>query len=457
MVPGKNTKHLLSLVIGVIFSQWIFGPDWMHFMVSSGVTYLLCVLFSRQKFLPQLVFIWAMGYMVAAHGYRMKVSYMSGEFDFTGTQMVLTMKLTSFAYNLFDGIADKKKVFAELDPNSKTYRRDKRVYDDRRKFAIESIPNPLEFFGYIFCFTCLLAGPAFEYNDYVRSIDGSAFKRKVDTKKGDPSSIAPALQRLGVGVLCLVLHLQLSGNILGLVGFDSYKLSTVYNKEHIAKHDMYYRYVFLWVALLAERFKYYFAWKVAEGSSVLAGFGFQGYDKDGKVIGWQGVENIDIVAFETASSVQILSKAWNKRTQGWLQRYTYHRYKDDLTITYFVSAIWHGLYPGFFFFFMSLPLMTNIERAFQKKINPIVIPGYDGRDDKTYPKTITAYAYRGLCLVGTTLGMNYVVQTFPMSSYDNCVTALGSFKFSGHIAFVILYVILSVTPGPRKEKSEKKQ
>jgi hypothetical protein len=50
-----------------------------------------------------------MGYMTGSHLYRMYVSYMSGIFDFTGTQMVLTMKLTSFAYNLYDGTADHKK------------------------------------------------------------------------------------------------------------------------------------------------------------------------------------------------------------------------------------------------------------------------------------------------------------------------------------------------------------
>jgi hypothetical protein len=40
-----------------------------------------------------------------------------------GTQMVLTMKLTSFAYNLYDGTADKKKVFAvhEDKKNAKIY------------------------------------------------------------------------------------------------------------------------------------------------------------------------------------------------------------------------------------------------------------------------------------------------------------------------------------------------
>ena len=36
-----------------------------------------------------------------------------------------------------------------------------------RKFAIEKLPNPLEFFGYVYCFTCLLAGPGKEGRETV--------------------------------------------------------------------------------------------------------------------------------------------------------------------------------------------------------------------------------------------------------------------------------------------------
>jgi len=33
-------------------------------------------------------------------------------------------------------------------------------------------------------------------------------------------------------------------------------------------------------------------------------------------------------------------------TQKWLQRYVYFRNSESLLITYFVSAFWHGFYPG---------------------------------------------------------------------------------------------------------------
>ena len=74
------------------------------------------------------------------------------------------------------------------------------------------------------------------------------------------------------------------------------------------------------------------------------------------------VLNSCFMSFHITTSTQTLSRVWNKRTQGWLERYTYLRTGRSLTATYFISAFWHGLYPGFFLFFMSIPLMTNIER-----------------------------------------------------------------------------------------------
>ena len=110
----------------------------------------------------------------------------------------------------------------------------------------------------------------------------------------------------------------------------------------------------------------------------MGGFGFEGWNSDGKPKGWRGVENVDIIGFETAPNVQLLSRSWNKRTQGWLERYTYKRTGNSLLATYFISALWHGLYPGFFIFFMSVPIFTNIEREMKAKVNPLVVPGYDG-------------------------------------------------------------------------------
>lgn len=442
-LPNKNLKHLMSFLVGFVLVQWIFGPDWIHTFASSLGTYLICALFPR-KISPRVAFLWAMGYMTLSHMYRMYVSYLSGIFDFTGTQMVLTMKLTSFAYNLYDGTYDKERVFKDYPDDDK---KNKKIYGSRKKFAITGLPNPLEFFGYIYCFTCILAGPAFEYRDYVDSIDGSAFKRPGDDKKTKrPSTILPGLQRLLVGVICMVGFLQLSAK---------YKISDQFRHEFIDAHpNMIERWTLFMISMFAERLKYYFAWKVAEGASIMGGFGFEGFDKDGKEKGWGGVENIEIVAFETAPNIQTCSRVWNKRTQGWLERYTYQRTGNSLFATYFISALWHGLYPGFFMMFLTVPIMTNIERLMRAKINPLIVPGYDAFKPETYPKTALAYIYWGVCVFFAVNALNYAAMTFGMGSFERCNTALSSYKYLGHIIFVVLYILLEIFPSPKKPKKK---
>jgi hypothetical protein len=447
-IPSAPLKNLFSMLGGLFLVQWIFGADWIHSFVSSAVTYVLCAILPKRQ-VATVVFIWVMGYMLLSHVYRMYVSYLSGIFDFTGTQMVLTMKLTSFAYNLYDGTADKARVFPDKPHADK---KDAKLYAERQRFAITRLPNPLEFFGYVYCFTCILAGPAFEYNDYIKSIDGSIFARNADKDKQSngkgkeekpPSSLLNALFTLLLGVVCLVGHLVLSGH---------YPLSRIYDAAFIAAHNHVERYGYTWVALAAERLKYYFAWKVAEGASILGGFGFEGYDANGKPLGWSAVENISIVGFETAPNTQILSRSWNKRTQGWLERYTYLRTGKSLLMTYFVSAIWHGVYPGFFLFFMTIPILTEIERLTRVKINPLVVPSYDGYNISTYPKTFVGYAYWFFNWVCTTISMNYIVQVFPIQSWGRCHAALGSYYYAPHALLFVVFLALKSLPTPKGSK-----
>lgn len=51
------------------------------------------------------------------------------------------------------------------------------------------MPNPLEFFGYIYCFSSILAGPAFEYKEYINAVTGMAYRRVGCFGKNVPSVI----------------------------------------------------------------------------------------------------------------------------------------------------------------------------------------------------------------------------------------------------------------------------
>jgi hypothetical protein len=105
--------------------------------------------------------------------------------------------------------------------------------------------------------------------------------------------------------------------------------------------------------------------------------------------------------------------------------------------------------------FLSMPLMTNCERLIRAKINPFFCAGYDGFNVASYPKGVVATVYWHVCWMTTMACMNYVVQVFSMGSLDNSLAALGSYYYAGHIAMVVLYIVLEMVPTPRKKEVKK--
>ncbi len=156
-----------------------------------------------------------------------------------------------------------------------------------------------------------------------------------------------AVHRLLLALVCMGGYqaMQAAGYV-SYHGYDPVWIAA--NPSHIAK------YAFMFTTMFSERLKFYFIWKASEGACILGGFGFSGYDANGHSKGYRAAENMDVLGHELATSVQILSRGWNKGTQGWLERYTFHRYNRSLFITYFISGVWHGVYPGFLLMFMSV-------------------------------------------------------------------------------------------------------
>jgi hypothetical protein len=498
---NKNLKHFLSFALGFVMMQYVYGPEWFHSIFMAIVTYAIC-LFCPGKYMGQLAFWVVLGYMVGCHAYKMYTNTLSGlpyylfPLDFTGTQMVVTMKLTSFAYNVADGIRLSGKSSSKTssssvevaapaaesdknvrrssrnrrsaspapraalkdssdDKNAKKIAARERLEAEQRSFAIFQLPNLLEYLGYVFCFPAAMVGPTFEYTTYEAVING--VKPAEPKGKGTPAKdflesagrlvnsnlYVAALHRLLIGVLCMGSYSYL-GDVLG------YKTFKTYEAKHSAfwnEHTFLGKLAFMFVCMLCERFKFYFIWKFSEGACILAGFGFSGYDKDGNSLGYRAAENIDILGFVRSTNIQVLSRCWNKGTQSWLQRYAYNRVGGSLLVTYFISSVWHGVYPGFFIMFMIVPLLTQIERLMQSKINPRVVPEYDGRNISTYPTHLKGTVYWWVCFAGQTMVFNFITQTFSMGFWTNAYTALASFQWIPQIVWVALLVVLTVIPG----------
>ena len=199
--------------------------------------------------------------------------------------------------------------------------------------------------------------------------------------------------------------------------------------------------------MLGVRFKYYFAWKVSEGAAILAGFGLEGFEEEGeggegvRCLGFGGVSQMDILGFELAQSVRDASRCWNCGTQAWLERYVYLRLPArpsplvPMVGTYLVSAAWHGFYPGYYLFFVSMPLAMAVGRGLRRKVRPRFLGG--GAALKA--------AYDVACVVCTALAANYLAIPFQVLSLDKGLFAWRQLYFAGHVVLLALYAALEMT------------
>lgn len=91
---------------------------------------------------------------------RLIYNYGAYNLDITGPLMVMVQRVSGLAFSIHDGLAcDKDK----LTPY-------------RKKYITLKKPTVIEYYGYLFQFQSILAGPNILFKDYVQFIDGSNFK-----------------------------------------------------------------------------------------------------------------------------------------------------------------------------------------------------------------------------------------------------------------------------------------
>ncbi|CAJ0904181.1 11017_t:CDS:10 [Entrophospora sp. SA101] len=277
------------------------------------------------------------GIIALDHIYRQVNSLTYDQYDTTGPQMVLIIKLTSFAFNVYDG----RRPAHELTSYQKLK-------------SVTKMPSILEYLGFVFFFGGFMVGPAFEFMDYRQFTNMEMFridnnndnKAKNNTKKYYvPNGFVPSMGKLLFGLFWVVCTYLLG---------KKYDTDWILTKEYRSK-SLFNRLLFIQISAFCARFKYYIVWLLAEGSCVLSGIGFNGYDGKGNAK-WDRVSNINVIAYETADNPKHLLEAWNMNTNKWLKNYVYLRITPpgqkptflSTFATFGTSAVWHGFYPGYY-------------------------------------------------------------------------------------------------------------
>lgn len=362
--PTKSTtsslslalRHLYSTAPSVVFGAWLFGWDLLHSLVSSLVGYaILRAMAHRTSSCAKVMFVYAMAYVALSHIYSMYYSYMDWHLDFTRPQMIITIKLTTLAFNLSDSFRPAE----DLSPHEK-------------EKQVKKTPSLLEFIGYIYFFPSFLAGPHIYFADYKRFIEGSLYPM------GEaPSTVMPTIRKMGEAILCLAIAAPLNA----MLPIPYMRTDGFYT------HSAVYIYFYMMGTLMGTRFSFYFAWLLSEGSFIACGMGYNGKSKNPRTgkeeVKWDRLNNIDVLGWELGQSPRTCIASWNRQVQQWLYHYVYVRSfrtvevfdeKTQKTIkvtkkpwystllTNLISAFWHGFYPGYYLGFGCMSCVVEAAR-----------------------------------------------------------------------------------------------
>uniref|UniRef100_A0A8C9TVM4 Membrane bound O-acyltransferase domain containing 2 n=1 Tax=Scleropages formosus TaxID=113540 RepID=A0A8C9TVM4_SCLFO len=403
--PSKTStfvRHVVATLLGFYLALFCFGWYALHFLVQSGLTYSIMI-FAGVEHMHKYCFVVALGYLTFCQITRVYVfDYGMYSADFTGPMMVITQKITSLAFEIHDG---------------------------------KRMPSLLEYLSYNCNFMGILAGPTCSYNDYIAFIEGTAYRLKHLESNGkengkckqlDPSPKKDVIHKLCTCAVSLLVYLSV---------FRTCPVERSIEDGFIATTPFHLQVAYLYLSMLATRPKYYFVWTLADAINNAAGFGFNGYNKDGTPR-WDLISNLRILDIEFATSFKMFLDNWNIQTALWLKRVCYERCPYNPTAaTFLLSAIWHGVYPGYYLTFFTGILMTMAARAIRHNVRPHFLGS-----------AALELLYDVVTWAGTQIAICYTVVPFVLLAVGPSLKFYRSWYFCIHIVCVLLMVFLPVKP-----------
>ncbi|ODV92476.1 hypothetical protein CANCADRAFT_56131 [Tortispora caseinolytica NRRL Y-17796] len=426
-VLPKFPRHRIDLkcsyiiAVGLFFMCGIFSMFWGAFlMLFNGLwVYLLLLYKPDNNRVPWIVLVVLMSMLFLIHLRKEHLQDLGVSFeDYSGTQMVLVMKLTSLSWSVYDGTRP-------IDSLENT---------QRKETVLQNLPPLLHYYAYIFFFPLVFTGPSFDYAVFRDYLTWDMFKDEGYKIKPDKKYVA---SRFLESVFWIIVNLF----CVKLVNLAIFNDPSFYQDNSFFKCLYYYK-----IGLMQTKSKYYIAWTFGEGSSALSGLGYNGKDKNGKPK-WDRMKNCDPVRIELADSSRYIANNWNSNTGRWLRNSVYLRATPKgkkptlatMTLTFVVSAIWHGSRAGYYGTFLSIPLLLRLHTSlFSRKIKPFFLTP-DGSKPTKYKKYYDIFT-----IIGTNLCMEYIAMGFPLLKARPLLIAWRGTYFYVHvIALILLFVDIS--------------
>lgn len=430
----SNTKlrHIVELTTGIAVGYFCFGSEFLHVVLQS-VLCLVGIKFLPPSIMHKYVFTVAMGYLILIHLHR---AFITPEdvlytIDVSGPLMVATQKITSLAFSLADGHHGNKENQSDL----------------RRKHLLKQSPSALEYFSYIFYFQSVLVGPLSFFDDYKAFIEGTNLKQNningvqnnntphTKSKPRELSPFEPVSKKLCTSLFWIIFHMVMKPN---------YPESKNADSEFQREFGFSYRVYYMYVSMLCCRAKYYVAFTLGDAICNASGFGFTGYDNSGRPR-WDLCTNAYILEIEAATSPKLYLDNWNIQTAVWLRHICYDRLNvQKRFLTFLLSALWHGCYPGYYFTFILGALFSDMARQMRRKFRPYFLGSSE-----------IELGYDTVTLLITQLSFAYMAVPFTLLHFSKVLSFYNSFYWCCHVMLVLLYIVMPFIPTPKTGTSNK--
>ncbi|CAI5466439.1 unnamed protein product [Closterium sp. Yama58-4] len=463
--PGPTLKHLYSIAAGGALCWVAYGGlhASLNFWGLTLASYALMLVLPR-KWSGYGVLYGSFTYLTYCHISNLGADvWRQGGVDFTGTLMVFTLKIAGCAMDYQDGALPEDKAHH-------------RMYSNR----LARLPSVVEFVSFVFFPGAVLVGPVFNLKQYqayaagqglwspsgavvpIKAADASKGEQaqngngEADRAQGEskgegklrkmPEPLPYAAQALGKAIICLAMHHFLSQHFSPALLFEPRFLT----------YGFAYKWFCLVMAGICFRCSYYFIWSVAEAAVILSGFGFSGWtDSFPPRPDWSRAENANFIKCEVTTSLAQMPAYWNMGVGTWLRTYVYDRVTPrsgkptmwTLVFTQVVSALWHGLHPGYYLFFVNAAIGQHTSKQVFR------------HTAAAFPKPSAAVKVTidVLQAIFKQLIVNYSNAGFLVLQWGQTIAVWRSLFFMGTIVPILLNVLLSVIPtrSRRHKKAER--
>ncbi|XP_051576999.1 lysophospholipid acyltransferase 7 [Myxocyprinus asiaticus] len=348
-------------------------------------------------------------------------------------QLLLTLKMVSLANEVQSYHLEKKQEVSAFTKSPVVG-------------VLSHEPSLYDIISYSYCHVGIVTGPFFRYQTYVDWLQQSS-----------PLSLPgkePCLQRVKMVPVYGALFLAVN---------SVFPLSYVHTEEFL-EHNYFYRFFYMVAIFFVFRMRFYSAWCGAEAGCISAGLGCypQGAlskpgggptvkyspDPDTAVeYDFKTIQNIDCYNTDFCVKVRHGMRYWNMTVQWWLHNYIYpnapfRAYALRAGWTMLISAYWHGLHPGYYLSFLTIPLCIAAESAMEASVRARLGPtGQNIFDWVHWFLKMRAY--------------DYMCMGFVLLKASDTINYWSSIYFIIHIiAFVCIGVGQMMKGGKKKERRE---